>query len=139
MPTRPRSNPPVSCAPPLKTSRIPRALGFRAIASRPHSGLRDAHEVARGVAERAVARAPRLGRRLLEYLGARGPDLLERGVEIVGAEDRSLQRALRHERQEGVALDLRKAAVRLEQDDVDVLPWGTDGDPAEALGRDVVA
>ncbi len=34
---------------------------------------------------------------------------------------RSLQRSLRHERQEGVALGLRTTAVRLEQNDVDVL------------------
>ena len=46
---------------------------------------------------------------------------------------------LRHERQEGVALGLRTTAVRLEQDDVDVLARGADGDPAEAVGGDVVA
>ncbi len=66
------------------------------------SGLRDADEVARGVAERAIARAPRLGRRLLEHLGTQRTDLLERGIEIVGAEDPSPQRPLRHKRQEGV-------------------------------------
>src|SRR5581483_3134699 len=44
-----------------------------------------------------------------------------------------------HERQEGVALGLGTAAVRLEQDDVDVVPRGADGDPAEAVGRHVVA
>src|SRR5664280_2460662 len=75
--------------------------------------LLDANEVARGVAERAVAHAPGLRRRLLEHLGARCTDLLEGGVEVVGAEDRRLQRALSHERQEGVALSLRTAAVRL--------------------------
>src|SRR5436190_1354913 len=56
------------------------------------SGLRDADEVARRVAERAVARA----------------------------------------------LGLRTAAVRLGQDDVDLLPRSTDGDPTEAAGRDIV-
>ena len=61
------------------------------------SGLRNADEVARGVAEGAVARSPRPRRRFLEHLGARRPDLLERGVEIVGAEDRRLQRPQRHE------------------------------------------
>ena len=55
------------------------------------SGLRDAHEVARGVAERTVAHSPGLRRRLLEHLGPRRPDLLEGGVEVVGAEDGSLQ------------------------------------------------
>ncbi len=103
------------------------------------SGLRDADQVARGVTERAVARAPGLRHRLLQHLGARRADLLERGVEVVGTEDRRLQRALRHEREEGVALGLRPTAVGLEQDDVDVLAGSTDGDPAEAAGRDVVA
>lgn len=68
------------------------------------SGLRDADEVARGVAKGTVTGAPGLGGRLLEHLGARCPDPLERGVEIVGAEDRRLQRTLRHQRQESVAL-----------------------------------
>lgn len=31
----------------------------------------------------AVAHAPGLGCRLLEHIGARGPDLLERGVEVI--------------------------------------------------------
>ena len=61
------------------------------------SGLRDADDVARGVAERAVAHSPGLRRRLLEHLGPRRLDLLEGGVEVVGAEYRSLQRALGHE------------------------------------------
>ena len=108
-------------------------------ALRRRSGLRDADEIARGVTERAVARAPGLGHRLLQHLGARRPDLLERGVQVVGTEDRRLQRPLRHQRQQGVALGLRPATVRLGQDDVDVLPRGADGDPAEAVGRDVVA
>ena len=61
------------------------------------SGLRDADEVARGVAERAVANPPGLGRRLLEHLGARRANLLEGGVEVVRVEDRSLQRSLHDE------------------------------------------
>ena len=48
--------------------------------------------------------------------------LLEGGVEVVGPEDRCLQRPLRHERQQRVALGLGTTAVRLRQDDVDVLP-----------------
>ena len=64
---------------------------------RGRSGLRDADEVARGVAECAVAHSPGLRRWLLEHLGARRPDLLEGDVEVVGAEDRSLQRPLGHE------------------------------------------
>ena len=59
--------------------------------------LLDADEVARGVAERAVTHSPGLGCRFLEHLGARRPNLLEGGVEVVGGEDRSLQRSLGHE------------------------------------------
>ena len=51
-------------------------------------GLRDPDHVARGVAERAVARAPELVHRLLQHLGAGGAHLLERGVEVGGAEQR---------------------------------------------------
>jgi len=54
------------------------------------SGLRDADEVARGVAERTVAHSPGLRRRLLEHLGPRRANLLEGGIEVVGTEDRSL-------------------------------------------------
>src|SRR3954452_4803308 len=103
------------------------------------SGLRDPDHVPRRVPERAVARTPRLRHRLLEHLGPRGAQLLEGRVEVVGPEDGHLQRALGDQREQGVALDLREAAVRLEQDDVEVLPQGADGDPAEAVGRDVVA
>src|SRR3954453_143492 len=70
------------------------------------SGWGDPDEVARGVTEGAVTRPPRLRRRLLQHLGAGRPDLLERGVEVVGGEDRGLQRPLGHQRQEGIALGL---------------------------------
>jgi hypothetical protein len=50
-----------------------------------------------------------------------------------------LHRALRNERLEGVALGLRPAAVRLRQDDVDVLTRRADGYPSESARRDVVA
>src|SRR4051812_17517025 len=55
------------------------------------SRLRDPHEVAGRVAECAVASSPRLGRRLLEHLRTRCPDLLEGGVQVVRAEDGRLQ------------------------------------------------
>ena len=119
---------------PTRSTRTASTRTDRRRARRP-SGLRDADHVARGVAERAVARAPRLGHGLLKHLGARRADLLERGVEVVGAEDRGLERSLRDEREEGVAFGLRTAAVGLGQDDVDVLPRRADGDPAEAAGR----
>src|SRR6266516_4424614 len=48
--------------------------------------LRDAHHVARGVPERAVARTPGLVDGLLQHLGAEGPHPLEGRVDIVGAE-----------------------------------------------------
>src|SRR3954468_2378589 len=103
------------------------------------SDLRDADEVAGRVAECAVAGTPRLRGRLLQHLGAGRPDLLEGDVEVVGLEDRCLQRPLGHEREERVTLGLRPSAGRLRQDDVDVLVRGADGDPAEAMGGDVVA
>src|SRR5436190_9944303 len=92
---------------------------------RRRSGLRDANEVARRVAERAVACTPGLRRRLLQHLGARRAHLLERCVEVVGAEDRGLERTPRDEALERVAFGLRTAAVRLRQDDVEVLARGS--------------
>ena len=118
-----------------------RRAGGRRSADRraPGSGLRDPHEVARRVAERAVAGAPGLRHRLLQHLGAGGPDRLERGVEVVGAEDRGLERALRHEREQRVALGLRATAVRLEQHDVDVLPGAPTVTQRKPSDGDVVA
>jgi len=84
----------------VETDERSRRTSPRRRPSQPHprrSGLRDPDEVARGITERAVARAPGLGRRLLEYLGARRTDLLEGRVEVVGPEDRRLQGPLRHE------------------------------------------
>src|SRR5580704_425469 len=101
--------------------------------------LLNADQVPRRVAEGTVAYAPRLGRGLLEHLGARCPHLLEGGVEVVRAEDRSLQRPLGHERQEGIALRLRAPTMRLREDDVEVLSWAADGHPAEFSRLDVVA
>src|SRR3954451_13060939 len=66
------------------------------------SCLRNAHEVAGGVAERAVARSPRLGGRLLQHLRTRCPDLLEGGVEVVRTEDARVHRPLRGHAQQGV-------------------------------------
>lgn len=103
------------------------------------SSLSDTNEVAGWVAKRTVAYAPRLGRRLLQHLGAGPPDFLEGGVKVVGAEDCGLQRPLGHERQEGIALGLRTTAVGVRQDDVDVLSWGADGNPPEAFRRNVLA
>src|SRR4051812_43983178 len=70
------------------------------------SGLRESDEVARRVAEGAVAGAPGLRRRLLQHLGTRGAHLLERRVQVVGLEDGGLQRTLDDQRQQGVALGL---------------------------------
>src|SRR5687768_7421655 len=76
-------------------STTPAAYGVRG--RRPHTArlaLRDADEVAGGVAERAVAGAPALVHRLLEDVGPGGPDLLERGVEVVGGEHQPVEHAL---------------------------------------------
>jgi hypothetical protein len=54
---------------PIVLSYCRAGVGYSTTGGR-QSGLRDADEVARGVAERAVAGAPWLGRRLLEHLGA---------------------------------------------------------------------
>jgi hypothetical protein len=61
------------------------------------SGLGNADEIARRVADGAVAHPPGLGCRLLKNFGARLPDSLEGAVEVVGTKDRGLQRSLRHE------------------------------------------
>jgi hypothetical protein len=109
------------------------------VGHRRHSGLRDAHEIAGRVSDGAVAHPPRLGRRFLEDLGARRLDLLKGGVKVVGPEDCGLERSLRHQCQESVALDLRATTVGLGQDYVEVLARGTNSDPAEAFGRDIGA
>jgi hypothetical protein len=59
--------------------------------------LLNADQVARRVAEGAVAHSPRLRGGLLKDLGARCTDLLEGCVKVIGAEDRGLQGPLRHE------------------------------------------
>src|ERR1022692_476815 len=102
--------------------------------------LRDAHRVARGVPERAVARAPGLVDGLLQHLGAGGPHLLEGRVEIVGAEDGHRQDSLDEQLLQGVAVSLGPAGVRLGEHDLKVwLGRAAEGDPAEPARGDVVA
>src|SRR5665213_1630721 len=56
----------------------------------------------------------------------RRPDRLEGGVEVVRTEDRSLQRPLNHEREQGIALGLRTPSVWLGEHDVDIVPRGAE-------------
>src|SRR5450755_2316334 len=102
--------------------------------------LRDAHRVARGVPERAVARAPGLVDGLLQHLGAGGPHLLEGRAEIAGAEDDHRQDALGEQFLQGIAVGLGPARVRLGEHDLQVrLGRAGQGDPAEPVRGDVVA
>jgi membrane protein DedA with SNARE-associated domain len=104
-----------------------------------HRGLIDPDEVARRVAEGAVAHAPRLRRRLGNDLAARVAHRGEDGVEVGRGEVRAVQTALGDERGDGV--DVRRRALHVVGED-DRDPWlgpGTHGDPAETVPRDVVA
>src|SRR6185312_14035304 len=76
------------------------------------ASLGDADGVARRVAERAIALSPALVDRLLQYLRAGCPHLLEEGVEIVRGEYQEGQRALDQQLLKSVALGLGTAGVR---------------------------
>src|SRR5579864_9528564 len=67
-------------------------------------GLGEPEHVARGIAERAVPDAVELVDRLLQHLGPRGADLLERRVAVVGAEDDAAQQALGQQRRRRLAV-----------------------------------
>jgi len=103
------------------------------------TGLVDADQVARRVADGEVLGAPELLGRLLHDLGARGAHLLEGGVEVVGVEVDAVQGALGQ--QGGERVDVGGAAVQVVgEDDPDVgLGGGADGDPAEVFAGNVVA
>src|ERR1700733_7002939 len=101
--------------------------------------LRNPHHVARGIAERGVARAPGLVHGLLKHLGAGCPHLLEDPVEVVDTEHDHRQNALGEQFLQGVAVGLGPAGVRLRQHDPEAgLIRAAEGDPAEASRTDVV-
>jgi NAD(P)-dependent dehydrogenase (short-subunit alcohol dehydrogenase family) len=103
------------------------------------SCLRDADQVARGIAERAVARAPRLIHGLLQHLGAGCPEVLEGRAEIARLEDDHREHALGEQLLQGVPVGLGPAGVRLRQHDAEAwLVLAAQGDPAEPAGTDVV-
>jgi hypothetical protein len=104
--------------------------------------LVEAQHVAGGIAKGAVADAVRLVDRLLQHLGTRGADALERGVAVVGPEDDSAQQALRQQFRHRLLVGGRGVRVREGrfEDEVHVgLRRRPDGHPAHPLEPDVVA
>jgi 4-hydroxy 2-oxovalerate aldolase len=99
--------------------------------------LVDAHQVAGRVTHGAVSRAPRLIGRFLHDVGARGAHLLEGGVEVVGTEVDAVQPALGDEGGERVGVGGGAVQVVREDDRHVGLGGRADGQPAEALVRDV--
>src|SRR3954465_8929245 len=73
--------------------------------------LLDADEVARGIAEGAVADPVRLVGRLLDDLGATGLHLLEDAVHVLGGQDDRRVGALGHHLGDGAALVVGDAGV----------------------------
>ena len=103
------------------------------------SALVDADHVAGGVAEGAVARAPRLDDGFLEDLGAGRAEGFERGVEIVRGEHQHGHHALGEQLLDGVAIGLRAAGVRRGQNELEVrLGIAAERNPTLAVRADVV-
>jgi hypothetical protein len=104
--------------------------------------LHEPDQVARGVAEGAVAQAIRLVERLLDDLDARFTDPLEGRVAVLGGEDHAAQHPLGHELRDRLPVGGRRvgvAARRFEHDRHFRLRGGADGHPAHALVGDIVA
>src|SRR4051794_11549702 len=104
--------------------------------------LEDADEVAGGVAERAVAHAPRLVGRLLDDVDVDRLQLLEGAVDVLGGEVDAAVGALRHHLRDRAALLVGDAGVhgrRVQHDGGAGLAGGTDRDPVHAAVLDVVA
>src|SRR5215467_2467254 len=105
--------------------------------------LADADQVARGIAEGAVAYPVRLLGRLLDDLGAAGLQPLEGAVEVGGGQGDVGVAALGHHLYDGAALVVGDAAAgrgrRLQDDGRAGLVGGADRDPAQPAVSDVVA
>src|SRR5919199_5194693 len=102
----------------------------------------DADQVARGIAEGAVANPVRLLGRLLDYLGVAGLQPLEGAVEVGGGQEERGVGALGHHLGDGAALVVGDAGVggrRMQDDGRAGLVGGADGDPAHPAVADVVA
>src|SRR5215510_13242607 len=104
--------------------------------------LLDADQVARGIAEGAVADPVRLLDRLLDDLGAVGLQPLEGAVEVAGGKHDPAVGALGHHLGDGAALVVGDAGVggrRRQEDGRARLVFGADRDPAHLAASDVVA
>src|SRR5450755_36943 len=103
----------------------------------------DADQVARGIAEGAVANPVRLLGRLLDDLGVSGLQPREGAVEVGGGQDDVGVAALRHHLDDGAALIVGDAAPgerrRLQDDRRAGLVGGADRDPAHPAISAVVA
>ncbi len=103
--------------------------------------LLDADQVARGIAEGAVATRTALGR-LLDDLGVAGLHLLEGAVEVGGGQQDPAVGALGHHLGDGAALVLGDPGVggrRRQEDGRAGLAGGADRDPAHLALSDVAA
>src|SRR6516165_8460187 len=105
--------------------------------------LLDADQVARGIAEGAVADPVRLLDRLLDDLGGvAGLHPLEGAVEVLGGQEDPAVGALGHHLGDGAALVVGDAGVggrRCQEDGRAGLAGWADGDPAHLAGSDVGA
>src|SRR5215469_18596616 len=104
--------------------------------------LVDANHVARGVAEGTIANAVWLLGRLLNDLGAAGPQLLEGAVEVLGGQRDDCVGALGHHLDDGAALvvgDTGVGARRVQDDGHARLVGGADREPAHPAVSNVVA
>src|SRR5215204_5613507 len=104
--------------------------------------LLDADQVARGIAEGAVANPVRLLDRLLDDLGVAGLHSLEGAVEVLGGQEDAGVGALGHHLGDGAALVVGDAGVggrRMQDDGRAGLVSGSDRDPAHPAVSDVVA
>ena len=121
-----------------------RTLAWRLEISRPDGSaqLLDADQVARGIAECAVANPVRLLGRLLDDLGSAGLHLLEGAVEVIGGQQDPAIGALGHHLGDGAALvvgDPRVGGRRRQQYGRAGLAGGADRDPAHLAVSDVAA
>src|SRR5512142_1020312 len=99
----------------------------------------DTDQVARGIAEGAVANPVRLLDRLLDDLGVAGLQPLEGAVEVLGGQEDPALGALGHHLGDGAALvvgDARVGGRRRQEDGRAGLAGGTYGDPAHLAGSD---
>src|ERR1700716_3661372 len=104
--------------------------------------LDDADEVARGIAEGAVANAVRLLDRLLNDVGVAGLQPLEGAVEVLGGQVDVAVGALGHHLGDGAALVVGDAGVggrRMQDDGGAGLGAGADRYPAHPVVSDVGA